>query len=611
MDRQQQYRHFLELCSNLPQCEGSIPYEFAKVAYGRHADDKEIMKAIQHMRMRLDCGDFRISILLRMLYLYPDTELLEEETKAEIRDLLLDFDYWYGENVKYPGSQIIWTENHVMLFMTCEYLAARWYSEEHFRFRNKKGEEIAKDVYEKIVDWLDLKLKVGFSEWDSNCYTDENVLSLLNLYDFSGDPVLKRKAKALLDIITFSMAVNSFKGNYCCTHGRTYMNLIFQADVASTTLLQSLLWGKQPLEKQKSLLHLGSLALATSSYEPQPLIEKIALDDTLVFEDFEQQSFNVEDAPLFGKGYEDYEDLTLFWQNMAYSHVNIVEKMCEMCEKFGIMVNTWIYPDRLYLQRCRKQGITPDPCRLGNYLPRVNKVTYKTPDYLLSCAQDFRKGYHGFQQHIWQATLADDAVIFTTHPGSLETGGEVRPNLWTGNDYHPRAVQYRDTVICIYDLEKECRVPYSHAYFPKEKFDEVYEVGNWIFGRKDCGYAALYSQNGYEWSEREEWKEKELICRSRKNIWICQMGRQEEYGSFLQFISRVLENEVDCEGLSVRYHSPKNGEMSFGWEGAFQVDGKEIPTDHYKRFDNPFCQSEYLSGKYEITYGGETLTIEM
>ena len=89
------------------------------------------------------------------------------------------------------------------------------------------------------------------------------------------------------------------------------------------------------------------------------------------------------------------------------------------------------------------------------------------------------------------------------------------------------------------------------------------------------------------------------------------MGRQEEYGSFLRFISKVLESEVDCEGLSVRYHSPKNGVMSFGWEGALKVEGKEIAIDHYKRFDNPFCQSEYLSGKYVITYGGETLTIEM
>lgn len=611
MNRQERYQHFLNLCSELQVKESSIPYEFAKVSAGRHADDEAVLKALQHMRMRLDCGDFRISILLRMLYLYPDTELLEAETKVEIKDLLLDFDYWYGENVKYPGSQIIWTENHVMLFMVCEYLAGKLYPQEHFRFRNKKGAEIAEDVRGKIIEWIDMKLRVGFSEWDSNCYADENLLSLLNVYDFAEDAELKRKAKALIDIMTFSLAINSYQGNYCCTHGRTYANLIVSKNTASTTLLQSLLWDVRPLEEQRSLLHLGCLVLATSSYEPQPLIEKIALDDTLVFEDFEQQSFNVEDAHLFGKGYEDYEDLTLFWQNMAYSHIKVVDKMCEMCEKFGIMVNAWIYPDRLYMQRSLKRGEEPDVCRLGNYLPRVNKVTYKTPDYLLSCAQDFRKGYHGFQQHIWQATLEDDAVVFTTHPGTLNANSEKRPGFWMGNLLHPRAMQHRDTVICIYRIPDDCSIPFSHAYFPKDKFDEVYEVGNWIFGRKAEGYVALYSQNGYEWSTQELWKETELICHSRNNIWICQMGRKEEYESFSFFISLILQNEVCGEDLNICYHSPKNGVICCGWEGPLKVDGEVIATDNYKRFDNPFCKSEYFSGKYDITYGGESLHIEM
>ncbi len=34
----------------------------------------------------------------------------------------------------------------------------------------------------------------------------------------------------------------------------------------------------------------------------------------------------------------------------------------------------------------------------------VHIQTYRTPDYLLSCAQDYRAGKPGYQ-HIWQATL--------------------------------------------------------------------------------------------------------------------------------------------------------------------------------------------------------------
>ena len=39
---------------------------------------------------------------------------------------------------------------------------------------------------------------------------------------------------------------------------------------------------------------------------------------------------------------------------------------------------------------------------------------------MLSCAQDFKKGRFGFQQHIWQASLGGKAIVFTNHPATLE-----------------------------------------------------------------------------------------------------------------------------------------------------------------------------------------------
>lgn len=610
MNRQERYRHYLSLCAELPEGQEPIYHQFAKVACGLHADDELIVRGLEHMRVRLDCGDFRVNILLRMLYLYPDTPLLGADAKAEIEDLLLDYDYWYGENVKFPGRQIIWTENHVMLFMTCEYLAAKLYPEKIFRFRGKQGAEIALEIYPKLVDWIDLKLRIGFSEWDSNCYTEENMLSLLNLYDFSGDNVLKQKAAALLDVMTFSLALNSYKGNYCASHGRTYTRMLIARRGAPTTLLEKLLWGREEVVQEDELLGLGSLALATSTYMPQPLIEKIALDDTLELEDREQQSFDAEDAPCLGKGYDSYEDMTLFWHNMAYTHVNVVEKMYEMCEKFGIMVNPAVYPEYRYVQACRKKDIVPEACRVSTYMSRVNIINRRTPDYHLSCAQDFRKGELGFQQHIWQATMADDATIFTSHPGTLgmEDG---RPDFWAGNHFHPKALQYRDTVVCIYNIIQDCPLPYSHAFFPRERFDAVYDIGRWVFAKKGDGYAALFSQNGYRWTQEGRWAGEELVCQSRQNVWICQMGRKAEYGDFQLFISEVLRCEPQCIQLSVRYSSPHGEEIRCGWDEELTVNGKSVQTRGYKRFDNPLCQSEYMSGKYAIAYKGEKLEISL
>lgn len=620
MTRQERYRQYLEMCAALPEPPGlngvaaliysPIYHQYAKVACGQKADDEAVLQGLEHMRVRLDCGDFRINMLLRMLYLYPDTPSLQQHTKAEIKDLLLDYDYWYGENAKFPGRQIIWTENHVMLFMTCEYLAAKLYPETVFRFRGKTGREIAQNVYPKLIRWIDMKLRIGFCEWNSNCYTEENMVSLLNLYDLSNDDVLKKKCRMLLDVMTLSLALNSYRGNYCTTHGRTYTRMLIKRQGATTALLEKLLWGREEIVPDDELFGLGSLALATSTYEPRPLIVRIALDETLEFENREQQSFDVEDAPLFGGGFDTFEDMTLFWHNMAYTHVCVVEKMFEMCEKFGIMVNPAVYPEYRYVRACRERGEEPEKCRVANYMSRVNMVTRRTPDYFLSCAQDFRKGELGFQQHIWQATMSGDAIVFTNHPGTLgEEDG--RPDFWAGNYFHPRAFQYRDTVICMYNIKKECPLPYSHAYLPRREFDEVYTVRNWVFARKESGYMALHSQNGFSWTTEGRWADSELVCPHRENTWICQMGRKTEYGDFEIFISEILRCDISFDGAGLCYHTPHGQWLRCGWDVPLTVDETIQEVRDYPRFDSPICQSEYGSGKYRICYGGEALVLSM
>lgn len=82
-------------------------------------------------------------------------------------------------------------------------------------------------------------------------------------------------------------------------------------------------------------------------------------------------------------------------------------------------------------------------------LSEANIETYRTPDYMLSCALDYRKGAPGYQQHIWQATLGNKALVYTNHPG----GKNLRwsPNYWAGNEILPRAAQSKNVVICIYN----------------------------------------------------------------------------------------------------------------------------------------------------------------
>lgn len=351
-----------------------------------------------------------------------------------------------------------------------------------------------------------------------------------------------------------------------------------------------------------------SLALATCGYETSEVVDAIMLDQTLTYESNEQQSFDVEDGPLFGKGFEAEEDLTFYWQNMGYTHkfINTCNKI--MGEKYSIDIHEEVYTEDRYYKQCEKEGREPQSCRAITYMSRVNKITRKTPHYLLSCAQDFRKGERGFQQHIWQASLGPEAIVCTNHPGTLGER-DNRPDLWAGNAIMPRAVQHGDSLICIYDIWDPNVHQFTHAYFPKNKFDEVIEIDGWIIGSKNGGYVAIYSQNGYHWSQRSGYEDLEAICASTQNIWICQMGSKEDYGEFKAFAARVVKAEIKFDKLNVRYELRENHVLEFGWEGAPRFNGAEILIRGYGRFDNPFCKSEYLSGKYVIEKDNKTLKI--
>ncbi|MDI4646355.1 hypothetical protein [Cohnella hashimotonis] len=577
----------------------------SRLALGLPADEEAFVRMLDTVDRREDCSDFTVNVILRMLVLYGDSALLGEALLERIRSTLTGFEYWYdAKRSEHSGSQFFVTENHVMLYRTCQLLAAQLYPDDWFAAHDRYGHELAKPAAVFIADWIRVKAMVGFSEWDSHCYMSENYLSVLNVYDLAHDAELRLMASQLLDLMSFGMAVNSYKGAYSCTQGRTYSEMILEPANQSTQPLQYLLWGTG--EHARHLLHLSATALSTSGYEAPEAVAAAALD-TATIESREQQSFDVEDGAKLGKGVATEEDTSFYWQNMGYTHKDLIRTNIDMARKYGIPVNHQLEQEAAYFAQCQAADIEPKPCRGSTYLSRVNKITRRTGDYMLSCAQDFRKGENGFQQHIWQASLDGGVVVFTNHPGteSVRTG---RPDLWTGNDVMPRSIQHGSVVISIYRLPSDVRLPYTHAFFPKRRFDEVLERGGWLFGRKGDGYVALYSQRGYHWTERLP--EEEVRCDVLDNVWLCRAGRLAEDGSFETFVERLLQAELSVSAQStVTWQDPAYGAIAFGWEGPLQVKGSAIPFDNYPRFDNPYCRAERYSGTYAIRADGHETTL--
>ncbi|MFO7797370.1 MAG: hypothetical protein R6W84_14600 [Promethearchaeia archaeon] len=54
---------------------------------------------------------------------------------------------------------------------------------------------------------------------------------------------------------------------------------------------------------------------------------------------------------------------------------------------------------------------------------------------------------------------------------------------------------------------------YTHAYFPRWAFNEWDRIGNWVFGRRNDSFIALYSYNPIEWKNYYE-----LKAEGKKNL---------------------------------------------------------------------------------------------
>ncbi len=117
----------------------------------------------------------------------------------------------------------------------------------------------------------------------------------------------------------------------------------------------------------------------------------------------------------------------------------------------------------------------------------VDLVTFKTPDFMLSAAQDYRHGEPGCQEHVWQATLGAGATIFVNHPVCATLDDARSPNFWRGNGVLPRVAQWRDALIALYRLPEDDWMGFTHAYFPVHAFDAYELRAGWAFAKKGDG----------------------------------------------------------------------------------------------------------------------------
>ena len=141
------------------------------------------------------------------------------------------------------GRGAISRENHQLVFHAAETLAGEAFGDTVFANTGWSGERHAAHGAALCRDWIQRRLRGGFSEFDSNAYLAIDLLALTSLVEHSRDAELCAMATAMIDKLLFSLAVNSWRGIHASSHGRAYAHTLRSARLEETSPVQRLLWG--------------------------------------------------------------------------------------------------------------------------------------------------------------------------------------------------------------------------------------------------------------------------------------------------------------------------------------------------------------------------------
>jgi hypothetical protein len=608
-------------------------------------------RLLTRMSDLVDTRDFDALYLMHIVLGYADHPMLAPGLADKVDRALLDFKYWYTEPTSSGkvDASYYWSENHQLIYSTLEYLMGQRHPGAVFTNDGASGAEHCVAARERLLRWFEYRSRFGFSEWHSNVYYEKDITPLLALVDFAAEGDIRVLSAAMLDALFFDLALHNQKAAFGVTHGRSYKKDKMSSLDEDTWDITKLVFDNTVFPYSGGA---GGVLLARNHrYRLPEAIRRIGISPE-TFVDRERMGIATrETGPVdpavqapYGLSYSDPAFVDLWWGMNAFAAWPVVPLTLQVMQAGKL----WDNPQLAALQLLRRFIGPMMPMFIVSttapetdlfLLNEVNTYTWRSPDVMLSSAVDYRKGFRGAQVHSWQATLDANALVFTNHPviplpestnwlDDPEDGG-----YWNGEASLPRSAQEENVAIHIYapqyrernrpPLDTFSYQPFTHAYFPQDRFDEVTRQGHWTFGRKGDGYIALYSYRPADFLEYDPARHAtgghkqpfDLVARGgADNVWIVECGRRAKWGSFVAFQRAVGASAVQVEargastagfslGYDVVYRSPSQGEIRFGWASPLFVAGRERSLGSFPRYDNPWAHAGFDSRAFEIRHG--------
>lgn len=591
-----------------PKCYAGI----VDLERGVKIDEQEIHALCDFVDARYDCADFRMVSLLRTRFDYWC--LIGEDTKKRIEHSILNFKYWMDEQGH--DGMCYWSENHQILFATCEYLAGQLYPQLIFPNNNMSGLAHYHKAKTKIERWLKYRFDYGFTEWHSNTYYEEDIAPLTLLIDFSDDVEIRRKATIIMDLILLDMAIHSYKGLFVASSGRCY-ELQKKYPLKQDTLeIAEAIWGYGNVSTY-DYSRISANFLLMRNYKVPEVIKAIGRDSSTV-EIKDSMGLDLSEIKNEFKNLRDFETTGMFlWAMESFTNPESINITLDLFNAWHLKYNNFLKDiSMVNIPILRKSGIMPlvvkllNPVTQGVAIQRANVYTYKTPDYMLSTAQRYHPGKFGDQQHIWQLTLNKDVTVFVTHPGSPafdDVDRNFSPDYWVGNGIFPHSVQSEHVHISLFDLTgrkgfmERNRLMQTHAYFPQHLFEQVILDNNMIFASLEGVHVSLIGRSKLKFSEKDK---SDLIQEGKKHYWICEIGTKDQFTNLTAFVRHIKSTKIQYDERKLTYQSVKHYEVTY--KGDFKVNSQIVETQ-YKRYETPYIEANRKPSALEIKFNSQSL----
>ena len=614
-----------------------------------------LLKQSEYMRNRFDCADFRAQMLFKI---YKDCkERLSDKSKELIRNTFLDFKYFMDE----PGddSMCYWSENHLLLFAVSEYLAGQEWHDEVFTNDKKTGREHMQKAKIRIDAWMEQRFNFGFSEYLSNNYLAEDISPMANYIAYSEDKKSVEQMKIIMDILWLDVALNSVNNRFVAVSSRMYgNNKASNITGNSIQAAMNLLWGADGAEEiannpylseqEKRLINfsLGKepnyIVLCFNDIVKKGLytLPQAIRDIALSKESFaSEMSCGLSSADMVKENLIGQEPHQIMAQMGAETFTNpeVIENTLEYLKKNKMYRNSFVSYFRFlnlsvlkavnWKKFAAKHNIMPHGIALG----RGNVYTYRTAHYSMSTAVCKDVDMCGAQDHEWSANISEALTLFTTHPAGDGNGRYgASPGYWIGNGRLPMSVQNESVNVTIYKIPAKKRLGESgiasmtHAYMPKNFYDEFELCGNMVFARKNGVFVAMISNGEMQFRPFEQ-KSANGILKGRSfpdgielngefdlcryggdyHVYITELSDADKE-TFEEFRNRIRSNKVIFSSDGSAKYETASGVIEAAYDGRFNINGKPAAKE-FDRYDSKFCKSERKAESLTVNSGKNTL----